>query len=108
MCDFRICSESALDIIFEVYLTTSACRGVSSCGAVGEPAKDHLRLSQGWNLTLQTFQGYPGIGKLLNKPEVVAESTALLKGLREHLVLLDIVVGHRPEDVLLSDAIGKP
>ena len=41
-------------------------------------------------------------------PEVVAKAAALLKSLREHLVLLDIVVGHRPEDVLLSDAIGKP
>ena len=102
MCDFRICSESALEVTFEVYLTTSACRGVSSCGAIGEPAKGHLRLSQGLDIL------GPGIGKLLNKPEVVAESTALLKGLREHLVLLDIVVGHRPEDVLLSDAIGKP
>ena len=98
MCDFRLCRESAIKMTFEVYLTTSACRGVSSCGAVGEPAKDHLRLSQGWNLTLQTFQGYPGIGKLLNKPEVVAESTALLKGLREHLVLLDVIVRHGPAD----------
>ena len=67
MCDFQLCSESALEITFEVYLTTSACRGVSSCGAIGEPAKDHLRLSQGWNFTLQTFQGYPGIGKLLKQ-----------------------------------------
>ena len=49
MCDFRISTKSALKIItFEVYLTTSACRGVSSCGAIGEPAKGHLRLSQGW------------------------------------------------------------
>ena len=29
-------------------------------------------------------------------PEVVAKATALLKSLREHLVLLDVVVGHRP------------
>ena len=55
MCDFRICSESALEITFEVYLTTSACRGVSSCGAIGEPAKGHLRLSQGLELYTADF-----------------------------------------------------
>ena len=39
---------------------------------------------------------FPGIYRVGNSPEVVAETTALLKGLREHLVLLDVVVGHRP------------
>merc|ERR1719427_947738 len=49
-------------------------------------------------------------GRTIREPEVVAETTALLKGLREHLVLLDVVVGHRPScelhcllEVRLSD-----
>merc|ERR1712038_1634908 len=32
----------------------------------------------------------------VREPEVVTKAAALLKSLREHLVLLDVVVGHRP------------
>ena len=37
-------------------------------------------------------------------PEVVAKTTALLKGLREHLVFLDVIVGHRPAEWYVSIA----
>ena len=36
-------------------------------------------------------------------PEVVAKAAALLKSLREHLVLLDVVVGHRPDNEIFSN-----
>ena len=35
--------------------------------------------------------------------EVVAKAAALLKSLREHLVLLDVVVGHRPDINIFSN-----
>ena len=33
-------------------------------------------------------------GSAVGEAEIVSESTALLEGLREHLVLLDVLVGH--------------
>ena len=36
-------------------------------------------------------------------PEVVAKAAALLKSLREHLVLLDVVVGHGPDINIFSN-----
>ena len=37
-------------------------------------------------------------GGAVGEAEVVAEAAGLLEGLGEHLVLLDVVVGHGPED----------